>query len=230
MANTFDQRHRVVLLDALGTLVALDDPSPALVRLLRTRHAITVSERVARRAMHAEIRHYRNECGRAHDSRSLAALRLECARLVLEELGQAGGEVTGEQLVPTLLDALHFDVFADVREALKRWRAQGRRLFVVSNWDVSLHDVLRETGLVAYIDGVITSAEAGCSKPDPRIFELALTLAGSPRGEALHIGDSFGEDVLGARAAGIAAVLLRRGDDDQGTPDGVRVIASLLEL
>jgi FMN phosphatase YigB (HAD superfamily) len=45
----------------------------------------------------------------------------------------------------------------------------------------------------------------------------------------IHIGDSPAEDVAGARAAGIEAVLLRRGAAGPQAPDGVRVIASLRE-
>jgi putative hydrolase of the HAD superfamily len=227
-----DPRHQqpVIFLDALGTLVALEDPAPALARLLKERHGLARSEADVRRAVHAEMRHYRNECGRAGDSDSLATLRLECAQLVLDELGEASAELGAQQLVPTLLESLRFDLFADVRPALERWRAAGRRLFIVSNWDVSLHDVLRETAFDDAFDGVITSAEAGYSKPDPRIFAAALALAGSAPDEVLHIGDSLEEDVAGARAAGIEAVLLARGERGEAAPGGVRMIASLLEL
>jgi putative hydrolase of the HAD superfamily len=230
MASPTGHLPKVIFLDALGTLVALEDPSPALVRLLRERHGLTVGEADARRAMHAEMTHYRNECGRAADSDSLAALRLECAQIVLDALGEAPAAPPAEQLVPTLLDALRFDVFADVTAALEGWRGQGRRLFVVSNWDISLHEVLRQTGLDRAVDGVISSAQAGFSKPDPRIFAAALKLARCRADEALHIGDSLDEDVAGAHAAGIEAVLLARGNRGEAAPDGVRMIASLLEL
>jgi putative hydrolase of the HAD superfamily len=229
MASPPLQHPRVIFLDALGTLVSLEDPTPALARLLTERHGLSAAEPDVRRAMHAEMRHYRNECGRAADTSSLAALRLECAQLVLDELGVTPGAPSAEQLVPTLLAALRFDVYADVKPALKDWRARGIVLFVVSNWDVSLHDVLRENGLDRSLDGVITSAEAGCAKPDPRIFAAALARAGCAAHEALHIGDGLEEDIAGAQAAGIEAVLLCRGERT-AVPDGVRTIASLLEL
>ena len=51
--------------------------------------------------------------------------------------------IRSEQMVSVLLASLQFSVFADVRPALQAARARGLRLVVVSNWDVSLHEVLR---------------------------------------------------------------------------------------
>ena len=113
-------------------------------------------------------------------------------------------------------------------ELLRAAGARGIRLVVVSNWDVSLHGVLEETGLAPLLDGVVTSAELGSAKPAPAIFAHGLALAGVGASEALHVGDSLEEDVAGARAAGIAALLLVR--DDAPPPAGIATIRSLREL
>jgi putative hydrolase of the HAD superfamily len=115
-----------------------------------------------------------------------------------------------------------------VEDVLRRARALGMRLVVVSNWDVSLHDVLAQLGLDALLDGVLTSAELGVAKPDPAIFERALALAGVEAAEALHVGDDVDADVAGARAAGIAALLVAR--EGAVPPPGVEAIRSLREL
>jgi putative hydrolase of the HAD superfamily len=99
---------------------------------------------------------------------------------------------------------------------------------VVSNWDVSLHDVLERAGLGELFDGVLTSAEAGARKPSPRIFEQALRLADADAGAAIHIGDSLEEDVAGALAAGIEPVLINR--TGAVVREGVRTVESLVEL
>jgi putative hydrolase of the HAD superfamily len=65
-------------------------------------------------------------------------------------------------------------------------------------------------------------------KPSPEIFEHALVLAGAAAHEAIHVGDSLAEDVAGARAAGIEAVLIKR--DGAPGPPGVRTIATLAAL
>ena len=87
--------------------------------------------------------------------------------------------------------------------ALARLRAGGARLAVVSNWDVSLHDVLERTGLRGLVDAVVISAELGAAKPDPAIFRAALERLGATAAEAMHVGDSMEADVAGARAAGL---------------------------
>jgi putative hydrolase of the HAD superfamily len=111
---------------------------------------------------------------------------------------------------------------------LPRLRGSGRRLVVVSNWDVSLHEVLERVGLAGLLDGILTSAEVGARKPDAAIFARALAVAGASAGDAIHVGDSVAEDVAGARAAGIEPVLVRR--DGAAGPAGVKTIASLAEL
>jgi putative hydrolase of the HAD superfamily len=103
------------------------------------------------------------------------------------------------------------------------------RIVVVSNWDVSLHDRLAETGLAPLVDGAVASAELGHAKPDRAIFEQALALAGARADAALHAGDSLEADVEGALAAGLRAVLVAR-DGPATAPDGVPVVRSLAEL
>jgi len=223
-------RHSATFLDALGTLIRLEEPWPALCARLRERHGAAIALADARRALLAEMAHYRRNCVFAGDRDALYALRLECAAIVRSELAPTLDALSVEELAPTLLDALHFEPFPDAVPTLRRLRAAGRRLVVVSNWDVSLHDVLDATGLAPLLDGVVCSAQVGTSKPDPAIFEAALGLAGAAAAQAVHVGDSLAEDVAGARAAGIEAVLLVRGADAPRPPAGVRTVASLREL
>src|SRR5579862_9821189 len=152
---------RAILLDALGTLVALEPPAARLAQLVRERHGVTVAPQASQRALRAEMAHYRTYCIGARDAASLAALRLECAALVGRELGLP---LDAQALVPTLLDSIRFRPYPEVPGALARLRAQGLALAVASNWDVSLHDVLERTGLRGLVDAVVTSAEVGAAK------------------------------------------------------------------
>lgn len=226
---------RVITLDALGTLVALEDPVPRLVAALAQRGAIVDAAQVGA-ALAEEIAFYRAHHDAGVDAASLARLRERCAEVLRTGLQRAGadvGAVAPGALREALLQALRFTAFADVPDALARLRAAGHRLVVVSNWDVSLHEMLRTTGLDAFVDGAISSAEAGARKPDPAIFRRALAIAGvAGAGErpALHAGDSLALDVAGARAAGLEAVLVARGAVPAGVPDGVVVLDSLAGL
>ena len=197
---------------------------------MRERHGIDVGDDEARRALRAEMAHYRDQCVRAADASSLEELRLECAAIVAGELGGAALELPASELVATLLASLRFTAFPEVPGTLDRWRGMGVRLVVASNWDVSLHDVLAATGLRGRLDGVVTSAEIGASKPSGALFDAALRLAQASAADAMHIGDSLAEDVEGARAAGLEAVWLVRDGASASPPRGVRVITALDEL
>lgn len=102
--------------------------------------------------------------------------------------------------------------FDDTVPALAGLRERGLRLGVLSNFGTHLRDILGRVGLLAHFDFVVVSAEVGLAKPDPRIFELALAQAGRPRDRILYVGDHVGDDIEGARGAGIDAVLIDRRD------------------
>lgn len=211
-----------VLLDALGTLVELERPWPHLLDELAAR-GVVVSEERARAAMLAEMAYYRVHHDEASDWAGLEDLRRRCAAVVADELLTP---LPLDLVLDALLAAIRFRPYPEVPDALARLRADGVRLAVVSNWDVSLHDVLERTDLRRLVDAVVISAVEGVAKPDPAIFRIALAKLGVS--EAVHVGDSLEHDVAGARAAGLEAVLVVR--DDAVAPPGVRAVASLAEL
>ena len=212
---------RAALLDALGTLVELERPWPHLVAELRAR-GVSVGEDDAKRAMLAEMAYYKRNHDDAKDFAGLKDLRRRCAGIVQAELGTA---LPVRDVEGAMLAAIRFRPYPEVPGVLEALRARGVAIVVVSNWDVSLHDVLERTRLRALVDGVVTSAEFGAAKPDPAIFRRALALAGAAAGDALHAGDDLDADVAGARAAGIEAVLVAR--DGEPAPAGVRTIRTL---
>ena len=103
-------------------------------------------------------------------------------------------------------------IYEDTRLALDAWQQQGITLGVLSNFDSRIYAVMENLGLKDYFSSVTISTETGAAKPDPLIFEVALAkhqIEKSPD-LAWHIGDSFGEDYMGASAAGISAFWLNR--------------------
>lgn len=96
---------------------------------------------------------------------------------------------------------------ADVIPALGRLRALGLRIGVVSNANGTLCAKFERLGLAQCVDCVIDSADEGVEKPDPRIFERALELLGARRETTMHVGDMYHVDIVGARAAGLHAML-----------------------
>jgi putative hydrolase of the HAD superfamily len=210
-----------VLLDALGTLVELETPWPHLVDELAAR-GVVVGEEAARGAMLAEMAYYRAHHDEASTWPTLKDLRRRCAAVVQEQIGTA---LPLADVEDALLAAIRFRAYPEVPAVLGRLRAGGARLAVVSNWDVSLHDVLERTHLRALVDAVVISAVLGVAKPDPAIFRVALERLGASAAEAIHVGDSVEHDVAGARAAGVEAVLVARNGGQ--APAGVRVVTAL---
>jgi putative hydrolase of the HAD superfamily len=211
---------KALLLDALGTLVRLEPPAPHLQRALPG-----LSAADAERAIAAEMRYYRAHLDEGRDAASLADLRRRCAEALRGELPE---RLHRADLLDVLMQSLHFSAFPDARPALEALRARGLRLVVASNWDCALEEVLTRIGLAPLLDGVVASATVGARKPSPLVFMRALELAGAGSADAIHVGDGVVEDIEGAHAAGIKAVLLRR--DGAPGPAGVMTIASLAEL
>jgi putative hydrolase of the HAD superfamily len=213
-----------VLLDALGTLVELQPPAPRL-RSLLAEHGFELSEERAAKGFGAEIGYYLQHHLEGSDRERLDDLRDRCAEAMMAALELPGLDHARAREV--MLAALEFEPFPDSLPALERLAADGHTVVIVSNWDCSLPDWLGPSGLLDHVHGVVTSAVVGAAKPDARVYERGLELAGARAGEAVHVGDSLENDVAGARALGIRALLVAR---DGPAPDGVEAVSSLLEV
>jgi putative hydrolase of the HAD superfamily len=152
--------------------------------------------------------------------------------LVLEQAGIPLNDATDAALVE--LNAYHQrsnlweSMPDDVRPGLAALRACGLRLVVVSNANGRLHHLFERIGLLDAFDYVFDSHHEGVEKPDPRYFEIALARSGAAAERTVHVGDLYHVDVVGARAAGIMAVLF---DVADLYPDAdCRRVRSLMEL
>lgn len=113
-----------------------------------------------------------------------------------------------------------WEVYPDAVPALARLREIGVPVAVVSNWDDRLPKLLDALGLEDLVDAVVYSAQVGYEKPDPRIFLAALDHFGAPDPErTAHVGDRLKEDVEGAAALGMQAILLDRKGELHAPPD-----------
>lgn len=99
-------------------------------------------------------------------------------------------------------------VAEDTCAALDRLRQAGLRLGIISNSDGRVALALEAAGLRDYFDVVVDSVLVGVEKPDPAIFRAALEALEIAPEDALYVGDLYEVDVVGARAAGMNAVLL----------------------
>ena len=104
-----------------------------------------------------------------------------------------------------------FITFEDVIPSLSALHSAGYRLGVLSNLRRDMDPLCERLGLAPYLDFCINSTEAGAEKPHAPIFLAALKQMAAAPGEAVHVGDQYRSDVLGARAVGMHSVLIDRG-------------------
>ncbi len=96
----------------------------------------------------------------------------------------------------------------EVVPVLTRLRAAGLRIVVVSNTNGTIRRMFERVGLASRVDLIVDSHEEGVEKPDPRLFRIAMERSGATAEATIHCGDLYEVDVVGARSAGLAAVLL----------------------
>jgi putative hydrolase of the HAD superfamily len=137
-------------------------------------------------------------------------------------------------LIPVMLGKMQaasqgLATFDDVLPALDRLRGAGVLTGLISNVDTDIGGQLEKLGLAARLDVIMTSGEAGVTKPNPGIFTAALKKAGVAADEAVYVGDQYEIDVLGAEATGMTGVLIDRTGFSAGT-DGGRRIRTLEEV
>jgi putative hydrolase of the HAD superfamily len=157
---------------------------------------------------------------------------LDQAALFREALGAIGFDLPDDVIEHIV--ALDHSAYSNslvvepgVLQTLERLRGDGFRMGLVSNLTL-LPTLIREDiermGLAAYLDAMIFSSEVGVRKPDPRIFREALDRLKADPAETVFVGDRLYDDVGGAQAVGMRAVLtrqFRQEDDPAYHPDAV---------
>jgi putative hydrolase of the HAD superfamily len=131
--------------------------------------------------------------------------------LLCRKLGiEVGAERIAARVYEEFGDPGRWVVYPDVLPAFARLRRRGLRLGLISNWDNRLSGLMQGLGLTSELETIVSSAEVGLHKPDPRIFELACERLGVDPGEAAHVGDHHYADIVGAQAIGMRPVLIDR--------------------
>jgi putative hydrolase of the HAD superfamily len=160
----------------------------------------------------------------------IIALYAEFQRIVLKEAGIE----PEEKLVLAVLGKMQqfrtkLVLFDDVIPALKDLKSRGLILGLISNVERDLSATIHELLLPSWLDIVVTSLDAGFSKPQLGIFKEAMRRAGVEPSEAVYVGDQYQVDCVGAEAAGMKGILLDRGGYSQEATNCPR-IRSLAEL
>ncbi len=208
-----------VFFDVGGTLVCADlGRLDTLVAALRwigydlTRDQVVRANDRARHAVSRRRRHYAS-----------GLKPFEASRMWLDHLaGELDLDLRGEALEGALFQAtrqieaqVEETVDPDVVGLLDVLRARGFRLGVISNWTRDLPEYLKERDLAKYFDVIVASEAVGSAKPHREVFLRALSALNCSPGRAVHVGDDYWADVVGARRLGMRAVLVDRRNESQ---------------
>jgi putative hydrolase of the HAD superfamily len=229
---------KAVFFDLYNTLVDYDPPREEVQAAICREFGIEVAPEALRRAIPAADDFFYEENARSslgkrttqekydlyaeYESRILRGVGVEVSKEVaLNILAKFGLKLRQPDAKLVLFD--------DVAPTLARLKGQGLTLGLITNVDYDIAPICDRLGLSSYLDFLVTSQEVGAGKPDPAIFYAALRRAGVKASEAIHVGDQYHADVLGARNAGIKPLLLDRDDFYREVADCPR-INSLTEV
>ncbi len=123
-------------------------------------------------------------------------------------------------------------LYPETIETLEKLKEHGLTLGVISNFDSRLFGLLDGLGIAQFFDPVVISTQVGAAKPEAAIFAQALSQTGLQASEAIHIGDSYDADIIGARTAGLTPVLVDRSGKARKSVDctQARSLADLLTI
>ncbi len=129
---------------------------------------------------------------------------------IVRGMGGEGPQVgaVAREIVGRWEHASHFELYDDVVPVLMELKVQGLKLGLVSNTSRDLDAFVRHFGID--VDAWISSGSHGKVKPSPLIFAAALELLEVAAADAVMVGDSVEDDVEGAQACGMRAILLDR--------------------
>jgi putative hydrolase of the HAD superfamily len=132
--------------------------------------------------------------------------------IFFEHLGIANPNGLIDVVYAEFTDLANYALFDDVVPVLERLHAAGLKLGVISNFEEWLERLLERLGVRPYFDVRVISGVEGLEKPDPAIFELAMSRAGVEAGRSVYVGDNPVFDVEPALGLGMFPVLIDRRD------------------
>lgn len=210
---------KAVFLDWYNTVVRYDPPSELLHGAACRSYGIEADPQLLRAGIAEADRYFYEENVRSRVDKRLPNEQVELYTKYEDiVLKKAGVSVPQSMALPIWMKVRDmskgatFVLYDDVVATLEQLRKRSLIVALISNLTQDMKPVLCQLGLAPMIDYVVSPREAGAEKPDPRIFQYALSQARIEASEAVHVGDQYDVDVEGARRAGIQAILLDRFD------------------
>ena len=217
---------RAISLDAMGTIIELKRP-PQGVYLEILRDLGHDPRKILPLTQNAGLfRHYWKEAEKrllpsflrdhidrfAHYQETPYAFWGLIFQVMFEDLG-----LPREEIFTAVQTAYHrfadpdlWSVEPTLWELAESCERRGIPLFVTSNWDFRLPQILKDLDIGPLFRKIITSALVGFEKPSEKIFHHLVSIAECAPPQILHVGDKVEDDVHGAEEAGLRAALYRK--------------------
>jgi len=209
-----DAALKVIFFDAAGTLFHLPQGVGFHYHEVLSRHGVERDEATLARVFRevwSEIEPPPFNAGpRPDDDRGWWR---ELVGSVLDRSGVGATEVNRgpffDELYAEFVRPAVWRLFPEVEEVLAALAADFE-LGVITNFDGRFRTIADQLDIARHFRHVVISSEVGADKPEPRIFERALEMAGVAAAEALHAGDDPIADWQGAERAGLRVFKLKR--------------------
>ena len=228
---------KAVFFDFYNTLCTWGQPLIVRLQKIADRYGFEID---AARYAAARENLYAEASGSDPAGHTLLGTMQEIIESYCEFIRELGVQEHVEQVTWELLQSEHSlfaasaaTLYDDTVPTLQHLRDAGFKLAIVSNWDTPLDPLTERLGIAHYFDIIVASHDARVlsAKPDPHIFNYTLTAVGVSAAEAVHVGDTYEADIVGAKNAGIRPILIDRDGTQTGRwRETIRNLSELPEL
>lgn len=210
---------KAIFFDWFNTLARYDPPREELHSQAVREFGIEVSpEKILPGVLTADMYFFdenANSPVEKRDCKKRAEVYARYQKIILSEAGvEADQKLLAEVVrkVEQLFKGITFTLFDDVLSTLETLKEQRFTLGLLTNLAQDMSPLCHKLGLEPYLDFVVTPQQVGADKPKPPIFLAALDRAKVEASQAVHVGDQYKLDVIGARRVGINPILIDRYD------------------
>lgn len=218
---------KAVLFDLGNTLIHID-PYKTFQKILKT-HGITrtikeIKEAFAKAAKEFDIK--KQSRLSAHEVYTQSNIR------ILKHLNITDSDrlqALAEEIDIKWFNVSKIHLYPDVKPTLTKLKKKGLKLGLITDgYKSDLEQILPKTGLQKFFDVCVCADTTGKRKPDPQVFEYALSRLKIKPSEAVFVGDRLDADYVGAEKAGVTPILICR--ENRRRTNGVNFITSLEEI
>lgn len=208
---------KAVFFDWFNTLAYYEPPREELHSRLLGEFGIKVSPAELKPGLLAADKHFFDKIAGSSTDRNSpeekAEVYIHYTNIMLSAVGiEADRELILQILNkwPQTFGQARFALFDDVLVTMQTLKHGNFVLGLLTNLTQSVDSISQELGVEPYLDFIVNPKEVGADKPQPQIFLAALERAEVSASEAVHVGDQYKIDVVGARGVGINPILIDR--------------------